>query len=345
MEPIFKEKIRLDIIFQVIVSNWKKYILPILITSVVTALLSLCIPRYYRVQVLLAPEYSEGGGSMGNLSGLASMVGINLGGMSSSDAIVPMFYPDLIKSTDFLVPLMDVCVTTADSSFTGKYVDYLTQYSEAPFWSVALSKIKRLIKEPEPLNKDEHYKVNPFRLNETEEKIIKGISSSIDCNVDKKTDVITITVVSQDPLVSALLADTVKQRLQDFIIDYRTKKVTIDLNHVTKLCAEAKEKYQSICNQYAAFVESHNELSLQSYKIQQEQLENDMQNAFSVYNTLLQQKVLAESKVQERTPVFTTLQNASVPIKHAGPKRMITVFAMSVLAFLVTTLVLLYKRK
>ena len=54
MEPIFKEKIRLDIIFQVIVKNCRKYILPILITSVVTALLSLCISRYYRVQVLLS---------------------------------------------------------------------------------------------------------------------------------------------------------------------------------------------------------------------------------------------------------------------------------------------------
>ena len=43
--------------------------------------------------------------------------------------------------------------------------------------------------------------------------------------------------------------------------------------------------------------------------------------------------------------MFTTLQNASVPVKHAGPKRMITVAALVMLAFIVTTLYQLYSLK
>lgn len=344
-EPVLKDKIRVDIIFHVIIKNWRKYILPVFLTALITALLSLCIPRYYRVQVLLAPEYSNSSGSMGGISGLASMVGINLGSLNSSDAIVPMFYPDLMKSTDFLVPLLDVNVTTEDSTFSGTYLEYLTKKTTAPFWTTALVKLKRIFKKPERLNTDSTYQINPFKLTVLEDKILEGVSSSINCVVDKKTDVISISVTAQDPLVAAQLADTIKGSLQNFIIGYRTKKANIDLEHIIFMCDEAQTKYLQASRAYSDFVEKHEDIVLQSYRVKQEQLQNEMQNAFSVYNSLLQQKVVAESKLMERTPAFTTLQNASVPVKHAGPKRMITVLAMTILSFIITTIVLINKRK
>ena len=44
----------------------------------------------------------------------------------------------------------------------------------------------------------------------------------------------------------------------------------------------------------------------------------------------------AKAKVQERTPAFTMIKGAAVPIKPSGPKRMIFVIAMTILAFLGT---------
>ena len=49
--------------------------------------------------------------------------------------------------------------------------------------------------------------------------------------------------------------------------------------------------------------------------------------------TQLQQ---AKAKVQERTPAFTLLKGASVPIRPTGPKRMIFVIGMVFLAFFAT---------
>lgn len=46
----------------------------------------------------------------------------------------------------------------------------------------------------------------------------------------------------------------------------------------------------------------------------------------------------AKARVQERTPAFTILKGASVPIKPTGPKRMLFVLAMTMLAFFVLTL-------
>ena len=59
----------------------------------------------------------------------------------------------------------------------------------------------------------------------------KAIKGSISCNVDKKTDIITLKVVMQDPLVAAMFADSVKQALQNFITEYRTKKAKDELVH------------------------------------------------------------------------------------------------------------------
>ena len=61
-------------------------------------------------------------------------------------------------------------------------------------------------------------------------------------------------------------------------------------------------------------------------------MENDMQLKFNAYTTINAQLEAAKAKVQEKTPAFTVLKGASVPVKPAGPKRMIFVAIMLVLA-------------
>ncbi len=344
LEVVFKDKIRLDVLVKFIWRSKTKFILPMFLTAIISSAIMLCIPRYYNVKVMLAPEYSSGSsGGLGSLGSLAGMVGINLGSMSSSDAIVPIFYPDVVASKDFLVDLMDVNVTSKDSAFNGKYVDFLTKYQKAPFWMVWYQKVKSWVKGPAILNQAEGYKPNPYMLTKVEDEIVKGMKSAIECGVDKKTDVITLSVTAQDPLVAAQMADTVQQKLQNFITEYRTKKTRNEVEYYNKLYDEAREDYLRAQQEYAEFADSHYDLVLNEYKIIEEKLENDMQMAYSVYSSATQQKVLAEAKLRERTPAFTTLQSASVPVKHAGPKRMITVAALTLLSFIVTTFVLLYR--
>ena len=346
LEVVFNDKIRLDVLIKFLWKSKMKFILPMFLTAAISSAIMLCIPRYYNVKVMLAPEYSSGSsGSLGSLGSLAGMVGINLGSISSSDAIVPIFYPDVVSSKDFLVDLMDVNVTSKDSAFNGRYVDFLTKYQKAPFWMVWYQKAKAWVKGPALLNQSEGYKPNPYMLTKVEDEIVKGMKSAIECGVDKKTDVITLSVTAQDPLVAAQMADTVQQRLQDFITEYRTKKTRNEVEYYSKLYDEAREDYLRAQQEYAEFSDSHYDLVLTEYKIIEEKLENDMQMAYSVYSSVAQQKVLAEAKLRERTPAFTTLQSASVPVKHAGPKRMITVAALTMLSFFVTAIVLLFSTK
>ena len=84
-------------------------------------------------------------------------------------------------------------------------------------------------------------------------------------------------------------------------------------------------------------------MTLQSIRSKQEDLENDMQlkfNAYTAFNTQLQ---AARANLQKRTPAFTVIQGASVPIKPAGPKRMIAIIGFMFLAFALATIFFLRK--
>lgn len=346
-ESVLEHEIRIDYIFRSIVRNWRKYIVPMAVTVVLTAVIVFSMPRYYSVTVMLAPESSSGSPSMSGISSLASMAGINLSSLNSEDAIVPLFYPDLMKSTDFIVPLFETQVQTLDGKFKGSYLDYLTTQSTVAWWEKGLATVKKAVgldkTEKIEKTKDGKLKIDPFKLNWTQNQLVKGVSGNINCSVDKKTDVITMKVTAQDPLVAALMADTVKANLQKFITSYRTKKAKNDLQHYQELLEKARKDYEAIQKKYASYVDANQDVVLASFKIKETNLENELQLA---YNTYSQQKIqvqLAEAKVTERTPAFTTLQNASVPVKPAGPKRMITMLVMIILCFIGTSVYIVAK--
>ena len=82
---------------------------------------------------------------------------------------------------------------------------------------------------------------------------------------------------------------------------------------------------------------------LESVRAKRNDLENDMQLKYNTYTTLNNQLQAAKAKVQERTPVFTMLKGATIPIRPSAPKRMLFVLEMLVLSFLLTALFVYYK--
>ena len=63
-----------------------------------------------------------------------------------------------------------------------------------------------------------------------------------------------------------------------------------------------------------------------------------MQLKYNTYTALNNQLQAAKAKVQERTPAFTVIKGADVPVKPSKPKRVIFVLAMTFLAFIGTGL-------
>lgn len=283
-----------------------------LVAAIIGTLYAFSIPRTYQSQVMLAPEESENGLNS-NVSSLASMVGIDMG-ISSTDAIYPEIYPDMMHSTKFLVSMFDIRVKSKNGKINTTLSDYLEHYQKSSWFFAPLHWFKK--HKDNKFEKDK--KVNPYWLTKTESEIATNINDAITCLVDKKTNVITITAKAQDPLIASTITEAARQRLQQFITDYRTTKAKQDLQYVKQLCSEAKAQYVKARRKYGAYSDANQDLLLQSAKSTQEDLENDMQLKYNIYTQVMQQLQMAQAKLQEKTPAFTIIQNATVPYKHSN---------------------------
>ena len=334
-------------IWQAVKSHRRLYFKVLPVTFLLAAVYTLSLPNYYNCQVKLSPELSSRRSS-GSLASFASSFGVNLGtsGMGT-EALFPTLYPDLMNSVDFKTSLFPVPVTIegkdeGEPSRTLSYYDYLKNEQKSPWWSAAIRGIFSIFSSAK---KNEVKDINPFRLTKTQAAIMKAIDHKVVCDVDKKTMVITINVTDQDPYIAACMADTVQHRLQDFITEYRTKKARVDLEYNRKLYKEAKARYDRARQLYAEYADANQDMILQSARTKLVNLENEMQLQYNAYNAIAQQLTAAEAKVQEETPAFTTLQSATVPVVKAGPKRARLCLIFVFLAFLATTVWILYKEK
>ncbi len=324
------------------------------IAFLLVAIIAISIPNYYDCEVKLSPELS-GSKSTSSLASLASSFGINISGAAgnATEGLFPTLYPELMNSVKFKTSLFPIPVTIkgdedkGEADRTMSYYEYLKDEQKSS-WIHAVVKapfklfgcLKSLFTSvPEPVEEP----VNPFQLTEEQANIVKAIDKKVVCDVDKKTMVITINVTDQDPVICAQMADSVQMRLQEFITQYRTKKARVYLEYNKKLFAEAKARYEKARKQYAGFSDANQRVFLESVQSQKSALANEMQLQYQAYSQVSVQLMAAEAKVQEDTPAFTTLQDATVPVKKTGPKRALICILFTFLAFLGTSTYILYK--
>jgi hypothetical protein len=330
------EVIDLRVVFRKIWSNRKLFYKILPIVFVLSCIYIFSLPRYYISDIKLAPEM-ENSATGGTLGALASSFGFDLSEMQSSDAITPLLYPDLMEDNGFVSGLMNIHVKSQDGEINTTYHDYLKLHQKTAWWNYPIIWIKGLLpkKEDEGSMGDGTY--DPYNLSKNEDAILNKARSNIGIAIDKKTGVISISVESQDPLICKTLADSVKEKLQMFITEYRTNKARTDYEYYKKLAADAKQDYEKTRRYYASMADASTNVRLKSVELKIEDIENDMQLKLNAYTTLNTQLQAAKAKVQEKTPAFTLLKGASVPIKPAGPKRMIFVAGMLILALLCTS--------
>ena len=159
----------------------------------------------------------------------------------------------------------------------------------------------------------------------------------INISVDKKTRVITIRATSQDPVICKTLGDSIKDKLQVFITQYRTNKARIDCEYYQKLTDSARIDFEKQRHKYAHMADASTHVTLQSATQRLQDIANDTQEKYNTYTKLNTQLQAAKAKVQECTPAFTILKAASVPVKPTGPRRVRFVFIVVLLAAICTS--------
>lgn len=296
-------------------------------------IIALSIPKQYTVTVTLSPEM--GGDKAGG--GLASLASSFLGTAASSnspDALNATLAPDIVASTPFILELFNTKVQTLDGKLDTTLVAYLDEQKSSWFSYIvkapgmAIGAIKSLFSE----EADTVSVLNPFQLTKEESEKVEGLRKVLTANVDKKTAMTTLTVTLQDPKVTAIVADSVVAKLQQYIIDYRIKKAKEDCAYLEQLYKERQQEYYDAQSKYAHYFDSNRNIALQSVRAEQERLQNDMNLAYQVYSQVAQQLQVARAKIQEEKPVFAVVEPATVPLQPSGTSRKVILIGIVFLA-------------
>lgn len=306
--------------------NWKKIGMVTFLFAVVGVCVALTQARKYSVSVTLVPE-SAGGHQTGNVGGLASMLGVNIGGGSSSaDALNITIFPEIVSSTPFLTSLFDVELNKmpklpedpaeARSIMSGplpsvKLYDYLTGRDKEPSW---WGDFKESIFGSDKDEEDTDYLVvDESRLTKEQYFTMLDLQQKISVDVDKKTAMTTVSVFLDDPLMCAQLADTVCRRLRDFVFNYRTEKERQNLAYYEAMCDSTYRTMVEAQAAYAASVDNDHNVILQKVSVQRQRLEQEASVASQVYQQMVQQREMSRANLQQVKPVFAIVEPATLP--------------------------------
>jgi len=311
---------------------------------VIGIIVAVSIPKQYTVKVILSPEMGNNKG--GGLSGLAASF---LGSSSvndGSDALNASLSADIVSSTPFLLDLFTMEVPASkDKKITlNTYLDK----ESSPWWNyiiglpgIVINGVKSwFTEECDELKGLDRINQSTIELSKNELQKIEALKKIITASVDKKTSMTSVTVTLQNPKVSAVVADSVVKKLQEYIIDYRTTKAKEDCLYLEKLFKERQEEYYVTQKKYADYLDSHDNIILQSVRAEQERLQNNMSLAYQVYSQVANQLQVARAKVQEEKPVFAVVEPAVVPLTPSGISKKIYVL---VFIFLSVCLAIFWK--
>ena len=327
------EEIEIDLmdILRKIIGLRRKIYKAASIGLVLGIIVAISVPKQYTVEVTLSPEM--GNSKEGGLSGLAaSFLGSGVSMGDGTDALNASLSADIVSSTPFLLELsvMEIPISKNEVMALSVYLDE----ESSPWWnyvigfpSMVIGGVKSLFTEEDESVSFDKTNQGTIELSKKESKKIETLKKMITASVDKKTSMTSVIATFQNPKVAAVVADSVVKKLQEYIIDYRTFKAKEDCLYLEKLFKERQQEYYAAQRKYADYLDSHNNIILQSVRAEQERLQNDMSLAYQVYSQVAGQLQIARAKVQEEKPVFAIVEPAVLPLEPSGTSKKLYVLA------------------
>jgi len=291
-------------------------------------------PSEYRSEIILLEESTSNSGNMSGLlsqfGGLAGLSGI--GNAKASESLSPELYPTIIKSTPFLLEVSNRKITESKHDSVITVAAFFDRYSKPSFpgklmkYSIGLPGTLMGLFRGKP--KEPVKPKYPFTLNPQQMKACGELSRRIKVKEGESENTLCISVEMQDPLVAALLTDSVVKCLTKYVIDYRTQKAKKDLDFIEERFNEAKDRYTKAQQTLAYYSDQNKNVILAASKTEEVRLQSEYTLSSTLYTSLAQQLEQAKLKVQENTPVFKVIEPAKMAMQKSSPKTSLIFIAL-----------------
>lgn len=292
-------------------------------------LFALLSPKEYTVSTTMVPQTSQNASSqLGGLSSLAAMAGFNVDMNSSSDALSPLVYPQIVQSVPFQVELINTPFKLAEVNHPISLYDYYTEYQK----SGVLANVKKYtlglpgviikaLKGAPDSNRIQSQDSTLISLSREQENVLKIMNEKVTLEINDKEGVITLSTRFHDPVLAAQVAHKAQVMLQTYVSTYRIQKAQDQLNYINARYQEKKDEFEGAQEKLARFRDQNRNVSSAMAQTEEERLDSEYNIAFSVYSELAKQLEQAQLKVKEDTPILTTLEPVRIPLEKSSPNR------------------------
>ncbi|WP_064965578.1 Wzz/FepE/Etk N-terminal domain-containing protein [Tenacibaculum ovolyticum] len=323
-----EDEINLIELLKVIRDGRKIVVRFVIIFSLIGLFVAIFSEKQYTASTTLVPQTTKNKVG-GNLSGLAAMAGINLGGGSRNENMSPHLYPKIVESIPFQKELLNVPLKFPDIEKKITYKEYYQKHKKTNVLSLIKSytiglprKLLSLFKSKE-IVLEKVVKDSIYRISIEDNTLFKQLQNQLTLDVNSKDRLIKVSFSMEEALASAQMTKKVKELLQKAIVNFKTQKAKDEFKFIEERYNELKKDFRIKQSILASFRDRNQGLITSRSQSRLERMESEYNLAYNIYSELAKQLETQKIKLKENTPVFTVIQPVSVPVIKSKPKRLL----------------------
>jgi uncharacterized protein involved in exopolysaccharide biosynthesis len=259
--------------------------------TVVAIIISLLLPNYYMSTVVILPETNQSKlAGLGGLSDLASLAGVNVGGEVSLSKL----YPTIVKSEAVLKNTI--------------YQKYQTKSF------------------PDSSNLIKIWDVDEERPQLAYETMLKALRDELEVSLETKTSVLSISILTKEPQLSADIVNTIAHELDVFIRTKRTTNASEQRKWIEGRLKEVKGDLEKSENALKDFRENNRRVfDSPQLLLVQERFIREVQINSTLYTELKKQYELTKIEEIKNIPIVNVMDAGRSAAKKERPRRAIIV--------------------
>ena len=300
---------------------------------IIGCMVALLSPVIYKSETTFVPQTSDHNSSIDKgYAQLASLAGITLNAetLSSLDNYIsPLLYSRIIESDEFSVKLInEELISINESKLTRLTIkDYIlsqNKFSVTGFikrYTIDLFKRdKKNVVIPNKISKNYNF------ISEDDYSIINEFKNKFSIELNEVEGYIKVLANDEDAFISTQIVKLVTKNLQSRIISLRTNKIKEQLGYSKEQYMLQKDKFETLQNNLAEFKDSNKNISSAVFLSELQKLESEYQLQQNILMSLASEYNNNKIKLNKDTPIFSVLDEVSIPNERHKPKRRLIVF-------------------
>jgi len=270
-------------------------------------------PSYVAVSTF-ALEDSDGGGALGQFGGLASMIGVDLGGSGNSGIFQGDNLIELYKSRKMIQEAL-----LAENVFNGKKQSLINRYVE-------FNNLRSKWAENPNLKNLNFEPTNDLKISRAQDSVLGevvkeiGRSNLVVTKPDKKMSIIKVQVTSKDELFSKAFNDQIVKNVNEFYVNTKVKKSAQNVSILQHQTDSVKRELNGALSGVAALtdVNPNPNPARQILRVPSQRRQVDAQANTAILTELVKNLELSKVSQRKETPLIQMIDEPILPLQKVA---------------------------